>query len=234
MITHGTWPNRVTLRHGWSKAVARPWNDNVPDASLRLVRGSASFVRRAADHLLDSTVDGVTSPPVLGSGQRVWRKAGFETYLRLHLYRTQLTRHPGQPGARVKWASHPDWRRLALIDRASFDDLWTMNAVGLREAFEATARAGVLITDEGPTITGFAIVGVGGTTGYLQRIAVDPEWRGHGLGRALVRTAMSWAATRGAVTMMLNTQPDNAPSAALYQAEGFSRMTSDLDVLRTT
>lgn len=234
LITSGRWPDRLTIRQGWSKAFARPWNDQIPDASLRLVRGSAAFVRLCAEHLLAGAADGVTSPPLLGSGQRVWRRAGFEPYLTLHLYRRSLTDHSGQPGARVKWLSHPDWRRLADVDAASFDELWRMNGLGLREAFEATPRAGVLVTDTGPTITGFSIVGVGGTTGYLQRIAVDPGRRGQGLGRALVRASMTWAATRGAITMMLNTQPDNETSAALYTAEGFDRMTSDLDVLRSS
>lgn len=232
MIVSGDWPDRITLRQGWHKAVARPWNDEVPDASLRLMRGSAAFLKSCTEHLVESVAEGVTSPPLLGSGQRVWRRAGFQPYLTLHLYRRVLAGNSGQPGARVKWVSHPDWRRLAEVDAASFDNLWRMNALGLREAFEATPRAGVLVTDEGPTITGFSIVGVGGTTGYLQRLAVDPSRRGLGLGRALVRTALSWAATRGALTMMLNTQPDNDTSATLYQAEGFSKMTADLEVLR--
>ena len=234
LVVTGDWPGRLTFRQGWAKAVARPWNDELPDASLRLVRGSATFVRLCAEHLCSTVVDGVTSPPLLGAGQRVWRRAGFEPYLTLHLYRRSLTRAQQQPGAPVKWQSHPDWRRLAEVDALSFDPLWAMNPLGLQEAFEATPRAGVLITDEGVEITGFAIVGVGGSTGYLQRIAVRPDRRGAGLGRALVRVAMSWAATRGALSMMLNTQPDNTTSAALYTAEGFSRMTSDLSVLRWT
>lgn len=232
LVVSGDWPGRITLRQGWARAVARPWNDELPDASLRLVRGSAAFVRACAEHLCSTVVQGVTSPPLLGTAERPWRRAGFEPYLTLHLYRRSLSGGPQQPGARVKWISHPDWRRLAEVDAAAFDQLWAMNSLGLQEAFEATPRAGVLVTDEGPDITGFAIVGVGGNTGYLQRIAVRPERRRAGLGRALVRMAMSWAATRGALSMMLNTQPDNHTSASLYVGEGFSRMPSDLAVLR--
>jgi hypothetical protein len=40
----GSWPEPIRLRRGWAKAEARPWNDATPDASLRIIRGSAPFV----------------------------------------------------------------------------------------------------------------------------------------------------------------------------------------------
>ena len=232
LTTSGSWPNRITYRQAWAKALARPWNDDISDGSLRLIRGSAGFVRAVADDLAQGPADGVASPPLLGSAQRIWRRAGFQPFLKLHLYRRSLTAPIESSSTAVKVASHPDWPRLADVDRTAFDTQWRMNQLALQEAHAATPRAVVLITDDGPRITGFAVVGVGGTTSYLQRIAVDPAFQGEGLGRSLVRTALSWSSKRGALTMMLNTQPENVASAGLYQAEGFVRMSSDLDVLR--
>jgi GNAT superfamily N-acetyltransferase len=232
LTTSGDWPNRIVYRQAWAKALARPWNDDMGDASLRLVRGSSGFVRSVAEHLIDGPAAGVASPPLLGSAQRTWRRAGFEPFLALHMYRRSLSGPIPPADVPVKVISHPDWRRMAEVDRAAFDIQWRMNQLALREAHAATPRAAVLVTDTGPQITGFAVVGLGGTSSYLQRIAVDPGHQGHGLGRALVRVAMAWASKRGALVMMLNTQPENTTSAGLYQAEGFRRMGTDLDVLR--
>jgi ribosomal protein S18 acetylase RimI-like enzyme len=121
---------------------------------------------------------------------------------------------------------------MVSIDAGAFTPLWRMSADGLREAFEATTRAAVLATTTDDTMTGFAIVGLAGPTAYLQRIAVDPTAQGGGLGRAMVRAAMGWGVQRGATAMLLNTQPDNEASAALYEAEGFHEVTPGLVVLR--
>lgn len=173
------------------------------------------------------------SPPLIGTSTKVWERAGFLPHLRLHLYRRSLFQHVEVAGRSVRVVRNPDWRRLVEIDRSAFDSLWRMEELGLREAFAATPRAAVMVTmSDTTTVDGFAIVGVGGTTAYLQRIAVDAERRGAGSGRALVRAAMSWGVKRGATSMLLNTQPENLRAQTLYESEGFERMSSSLQVFR--
>lgn len=125
-----------------------------------------------------------------------------------------------------------DFDRLHPLDYSAFASLWRMDPTGLRESYRATTRSVILGVDDDDRLAGFAIVGVSGVTGYLQRIAVDPSVRRQGFGRRLVRASLRWAGRHGAAAMLLNTQPENDGSAALYRAEGFARVPGDLRVLK--
>jgi ribosomal protein S18 acetylase RimI-like enzyme len=58
---------------------------------------------------------------------------------------------------------------------------------------------------------------------YLAELYVVPERRGHGLGRALMDTAIEVARERGADYMDLNTADTDVAARALYESLGFSR-----------
>ncbi len=234
VAVHGTWPGRIALRRGWSLAQARPWNRDVPDASLRLVRGSSGFLRLCADTIRSLGARSVASPPLHPGGTRMWARAGFQPYLELDLYQRALRPGPEPPSHAVAVGCEVDWPEAVAIDRLSFSALWRLDDLGLQEARAATPSSQFLVvrTGEGD-MAGFAIVGCGSGTGYLQRVAVHPRWRGLGFGRSLVRAALQWAGGRGSSTMLLNTQTDNPPASGLYESEGFARLRERLQVLRS-
>ena len=58
------------------------------------------------------------------------------------------------------------------------------------------------------------------TTGTLLYVAVLPERRGEGLGRALHAFGLSELARRGARDYVGSTDPDNAPMIAIFAANG--------------
>ncbi|HSU15782.1 arsenic resistance N-acetyltransferase ArsN2 [Longimicrobium sp.] len=62
-------------------------------------------------------------------------------------------------------------------------------------------------------IVGAAGVEVYGDAGLLRSVAVDPEWRGRGLGAALTRERLAWAEARGLgdVYLLTNTAADYFP-----------------------
>lgn len=229
----GTWPGQVTLRQGWSRASARPWNEDIPAASMRLERGSSEFVRSAATHVLDLGAEWVGSPPVDHSSAGPWERAGFARFLTLDLHRRDLADTIPPSGIEVSVGSARDLRSVAPIDDESFDGVWRLGPLGLAEALVATPRSTLLLTSDGDRIVGFAIVGFGNRAGYLQRIAVAPDHRGLGLGRGLLRESLRWSIGRGAVHMLLNTRQGNDAATALYASEGFSTHPSALHVLRT-
>jgi len=57
---------------------------------------------------------------------------------------------------------------------------------------------------------------------YLEELYVVPDRRGHGLGRALMETAIDHARREGAAYMDLGTSEDDVAARALYESLGFS------------
>lgn len=55
----------------------------------------------------------------------------------------------------------------------------------------------------------------------LYQMWVAPEWRGHGVGRALLDMAVQWARPAGAHAMRLDVTVSNGPAAGLYDRAGF-------------
>jgi ribosomal protein S18 acetylase RimI-like enzyme len=53
-------------------------------------------------------------------------------------------------------------------------------------------------------------------------VAVAIRYRGHGIGRRLLRYATSRARRRGATKMILKVHPENANAKHLYESEGFT------------
>lgn len=81
---------------------------------------------------------------------------------------------------------------------------------GLWLAFEGTRPLGCVAlrpTDAGPP--------------ELGRLFVLPAARGRGLGRALLRAALSAAQAGGAEAVVLSTMPEFAEAIRLYRSEGF-------------
>jgi len=59
-------------------------------------------------------------------------------------------------------------------------------------------------------------------TGEVKRMFVDAEWRGMGVGRALLRALIDGAEVRGLTTLRLGTLHDMDAALALYQSVGFA------------
>ena len=56
---------------------------------------------------------------------------------------------------------------------------------------------------------------------YVEDLVVNPEYRGHGIGRALLERGIQWARENHFPGVMLETQDDNVPACMLYQSCGF-------------
>jgi aminoglycoside 6'-N-acetyltransferase I len=57
--------------------------------------------------------------------------------------------------------------------------------------------------------------------GYLEAWYVDPEWRGQGVGRALVEQAEAWARAQGCEEMASDTTPSYPLSPVAHAALGY-------------
>lgn len=230
----GEWPGRVTLRSGWSQSVARPVNDDVPDASLRLERGSAAFLRQSAEWLFAQDVPAVLSIPLHPGTRRVWDEAGFQAYRELMLMERDLSFAVDAPTQPVSEGTGSQWDDALRVDNAAFAPEWRIGRLGLADAREATPTSGFLVSRRDGRVAGFSIVGIAQSTAYLQRIAVDPTHGGRGIGRSLLRSTIAWARKRSARSILLNTQLDNHGAARLYASERFEALPQHLVLLRST
>ena len=118
------------------------------------------------------------------------------------------------------------------IDEGAFGPQRCFDHHDLAAALDATERSRLRIAiDAIGTPIGFAITGRAGRRGYLQRLAVDPERTGNGIGAALVLDGLAWCQRRGVRRTVVNTQEDNGRALALYRRLGFVDMALDLLLL---
>lgn len=66
--------------------------------------------------------------------------------------------------------------------------------------------------------------GCSGPTPYVESWYVDPDHRGHGIGRALMEAAERWATERGYRALASDAKLENSPSHEAHAALGFEEV----------
>jgi len=111
-----------------------------------------------------------------------------------------------------------DTAPLAALHAACFDDAW--DAASLRTTLASPGAFAFHDRD------GFVIARVAGDEAEILTLAVAPEARGQGLGRALLNAAIVEAQRRGAGAIFLEVGTDNPAALALYAGLGFANVGS--------
>lgn len=134
---------------------------------------------------------------------------------------------PAAPPSPIRIAEPQDRAELVRMRTA----LWPDSTASEVETLLERPRQDylVLVAPRSSGLCGFAEVGqrpyAGGChsspVAYLEGIWVDPDVRGSGVGRALVRAAEAWAVARGHTELASDTLIDNDPSIAFHRAIGF-------------
>jgi ribosomal protein S18 acetylase RimI-like enzyme len=115
-------------------------------------------------------------------------------------------------------------------DSAAVVALW--HACGLTrpwndpEADFALAQGGgasTILVARGEGIAGSVMVGFDGHRGWVYYLAVAPDQRRTGLGRALMTAAEDWLRARGAPKLQLMVREDNAAALDFYESLGLER-----------
>lgn len=87
----------------------------------------------------------------------------------------------------------------------------------------------VVASDSEPR--GFALIRVAANEAELMLLAVDPDARGRGIGRALLGETVALAAEKGATAYFLEVRHDN-PAVKLYESEGLVQVGERRDYYR--
>lgn len=120
---------------------------------------------------------------------------------------------------------------LLRVDRAAFGDDWCMDADMFDESRTATRRSRLLVASDHDQPVGFVAVGASGSTGFLQRLAVEPGSRRRGIASQLVAAALRWTSRVGCSQSIVNTATTNAPALSLYRRFGFAALDHGLTVM---
>jgi ribosomal protein S18 acetylase RimI-like enzyme len=109
---------------------------------------------------------------------------------------------------------------VQLWDRCALTRPWNDPAADI-----ALARRGpnstILLGREDERIVASAMVGHDGHRGWVYYVAVDPDRRGQGLGRAIMNAAEDWLRKAGIAKLQLMVRQDNSKASAFYETIGY-------------
>ena len=196
---------------------------------------TAAIVRAACDVLEGKGFERALTGALAEREQRGFVDAGFQIHEHLHLLSHDLVAIVDVPAARMRRAWPTDRASALAVDGAAFPAFWRLDRDGLREAIRATPvarfRVGLEPRAGGSGVVAYAVSGLAGRRGYIQRLAVHPDHTGHGFGAALVVDGLRWLRHRRAGEAVVNTQAGNERALALYERLGFRLQPSGLLVL---
>lgn len=110
---------------------------------------------------------------------------------------------------------------IALWQRCSLTRPWNDPAADIalaRKGLNATVLAGRI----GDAIVATAMVGHDGHRGWVYYVATDPDHRGKGYGRAIMKAAEDWLRETGIAKLQLMVRRENARAGAFYQSIGYA------------
>ncbi len=132
----------------------------------------------------------------------------------------------------IRTGDPSDLPRVAALMQAAFDprfgEAWTSaQCMGML----ALPGSWLMLAERGGATIGFALSRATLDDGELLLIAVHPDARKTGAGRALLRGVLADAKARGVVRFNLEVRANN-PATALYIAEGFTKIGDRRDYYR--
>jgi ribosomal protein S18 acetylase RimI-like enzyme len=136
---------------------------------------------------------------------------------------------PRFPMSRMPAASMVE--AILEIDRAAFGQEWMMDEQTFREALHATRRARIFVSHAEGRISGFVIAGVTDSYGFIQRLAVHPDFQRRGDANSLVQNSLAWIQSRGCKSTVVNTEVSNAAALSIYKRNGFVPLDYNLSVM---
>jgi ribosomal protein S18 acetylase RimI-like enzyme len=109
---------------------------------------------------------------------------------------------------------------IALWQRCGLMRPWNDPAADIALARKG-ANAAVLVGRDGSGIAASVMVGHDGHRGWVYYVAIDPDHRGKGHGRAIMTAAEDWLRQAGIAKLQLMVRPDNTKVQAFYESIGY-------------
>ena len=235
----------------WSGAItarARPW-PQFPSRAFLLIGGSHSptvqlpdtpILQTWVDTLSRWGYDSVRTSPLAPVAASALSAVGFNTSQKLTLLERPdadpvIVTRPLQsaqsrfPMSRMPTASMVE--AILEIDHAAFGQEWMMDEQTFREALHATRRTRIFVSHAEGRISGFVIAGFTDSFGFIQRLAVHPDFQRRGDASSLVQNSLAWMQSRGCKSTVVNTEVSNAAALSIYERNGFVPLDYNLSVM---
>jgi ribosomal protein S18 acetylase RimI-like enzyme len=235
----------------WSGAItarARPWPQQPSRAALLIGGSHIPTVQLPNTPILQSWVDtlsrwgydSVRTSPLAPVAAAALSAVGFNTSQKLTLLERPdtgpvIVTHPlrsVRPRLPMTHMPNPSMVEAILcIDRAAFGEEWMMDHETFREALHATRRARIFVSRVEGELSGFVIAGITDSYGFIQRLAVHPDFQRRGQARLLLENSLAWIHSRGCLSTVVNTEVSNAAALSIYQHNGFVPLEYNLSVM---
>jgi ribosomal-protein-alanine N-acetyltransferase len=112
-----------------------------------------------------------------------------------------------------------DIQQVLEIDRMSFSLPWSEHSYRFELLQNTASRCRVAMV--GDVIVGMIVIWIVEDEAHIATVAVHPDYRRLGIGKALLTTVLSEAIQRGAVAATLEVREHNEAAIALYHRFGF-------------
>nr|WP_173104454.1 ribosomal protein S18-alanine N-acetyltransferase [Bacillus sp. KH172YL63] len=119
----------------------------------------------------------------------------------------------------IRFMTVDDLDAVMAIENQSFSIPWSRDAF-LNE-IEQNHLSTYLVAEEDERVVGYCGVWLVVDEGHITNVAVLPDYRGRGVGEALMRKLMDVAGECGARTMTLEVRVTNGAAQHLYRKLGF-------------
>jgi [ribosomal protein S18]-alanine N-acetyltransferase len=123
----------------------------------------------------------------------------------------------------IRWADDTDIDAILAIDRLSFPEPWTRAMYEEERRHPERAFLALWRTPEG-IVAGYISFWLVVDEVHINNVAVRPDARTRGIGRALVEFAMREGGARGATQALLDVRAANHTARRLYERLGFRQV----------
>jgi ribosomal-protein-alanine N-acetyltransferase len=163
--------------------------------------------------------------PIQSWFERLVKQSHFEKTHHIVLLRWESQKLPEKPPkespATIRPMTLDDMSGVQTVDQASFIPIWQNSQDYLEIAFRQASIA--TVAEHEGRLVGYQISTSTPMGGHLARLAVAPDFQGHGVGYNLLYDLLKQFYRRGARAVTVNTQHNNLASMSLYERIGFKQ-----------
>lgn len=121
----------------------------------------------------------------------------------------------------IREMTESDIKSVAQIEQLSFSHPWSEKDIA--SSFNSECNKFYISAEENK-ITGYIGFCVAADEGYILNVAVRPDFRKNGIGKALVQKILDLACTLKLAFVTLEVRPSNEIAVALYTSLGFQKV----------